>query len=150
LQVAFTRRADTGELEVPCLLRRAPLTFIDSVFILYLRQRLTQAEAQGMRAVIAIEEVMENLFPYERSASTDRAGFVKRVNASMEKLKKYNILQKIRASENRFEISSTLKLLFSAEEIQVLTRLYRNISASNQVQEFDQENRITDEEESES
>jgi hypothetical protein len=128
LQVAFTRQADTGELEVPTLLRRAPLTFIDSVLILYLRQRLTQADAQGMRAVVAIDEMMENLLPYERSANTDRAGFAKRVYASIEKLKKHNVLQKIRASEDRFEISHALKLLLSAEEIQALTCLYRNFS----------------------
>jgi hypothetical protein len=29
--VAFTRQADTGELETPVLLRSSPLTFIDSV-----------------------------------------------------------------------------------------------------------------------
>jgi hypothetical protein len=125
IKIAFTRRADTGDMDIPCLLRRAQLTFIDSVFILYLRQRLTQADTQGMRAVVAIDEIMENLLPYERSTSTDRAGFTKRVNASMEKLKKYNILQKMRSSEDRFEISPALKLLFSAEEIQVLTHLYR-------------------------
>lgn len=147
LQIAFTRRADTGELEVPSLLRRAQLTFIDTAFILYLRQRLTQADTQGTRAVIAADEIMENLLPYERSASTDHAGFAKRVHASIEKLKKYNILQKIRASEDRFEISPALKLLFSAEEIQALTRLYRNMSGFNQTQESDQENSIPDDEE---
>ena len=52
-KVAFTRRADTGDMDIPCLLRRAQLTFIDSVLILYLRQRLTQADTQGMRAVVA-------------------------------------------------------------------------------------------------
>lgn len=125
VKIAFTRRADTGDMVIPCLLRRAQLTFVDSVFILYLRQRLTQADTQGTRAVVSIDEITENLLPYERSASTDRAGFTKRVHASMEKLKKYNILQKMRSSEDRFEISPALKLLFSAEEIQVLTRLYR-------------------------
>lgn len=124
-KIAFTKRADTGDMDVPCLLRRAQLTFIDSVIILYLRQHLTQSDSQGTRAVVATDEIMENLLPYERSTSTDRAGFAKRIQASIEKLKKYNILQKIRASENRFEISPVLKLLFSAEAIQMLTRLYQ-------------------------
>lgn len=133
LQIAFTRQADTGELEVPTLLRRAPLTFIDSVLILYLRQRLMQADTQGMRAVVAVDEIMENLLPYERSANTDRAGFAKRIYASIEKLKKHNVLQKIRASDDRFEISHALKLLFSAEEIQALTCLYRNFSTATSI-----------------
>jgi hypothetical protein len=129
MQVAFTRQVDAGDLEVPILLRRAQLTFIDSVLVLFLRQRLTQAEAHGDRAVVARDEMVENLVLYERAASTDRAGFAKRIAASIEKMKKHNILQKIRASEDRFEISPTLKLLFTAEEIAALTALYQAMAA---------------------
>lgn len=129
MQVAFTRQADTGDLEVPLLLRRAQLTFIDSVLVLYLRQRLTHAEAHSERAVVSTEEIVDNLTLYERAASTDRAGFTKRVHASVEKVKKHNILQKIRASDDRYEISPTLKLLFSAEDIQTLTALYQRMAA---------------------
>jgi len=129
LQVAFTSQVVAEELDIPILLRRAQLTFIDSVLLLFLRQRLTQADSHGERAVIARDEMVENLTPYERAASTDRAGFSKRVNASIEKLKKHNILQKLRASEDRFEIAPTLKLLFSAEEIIALTALYDRMAA---------------------
>jgi hypothetical protein len=132
-QIAFTRQADTGDLEVPLLLRRAQLTFIDSVLVLYLRQRLTHAEAHSERAVVSSEEMVDNLTLYERAASTDRAGFTKRVHASIEKVKKHNILQKIRASDERYEISPTLKLLFSAEEIQTLTALYLRMAAGETV-----------------
>lgn len=129
MQVAFTSQVEAGELEVPILLRRAQLTFIDSVLLLFLRQRLTQAQSHGDRAVIAREEIIDNLLPYERAASTDRAGFTKRVNASVEKLKKHNILQKIRGSDERFEIAPTLKLLFQAEQIVALTALYDRMAA---------------------
>jgi len=129
LQVAFTSQVAAEELDIPILLRRAQLTFIDSVLLLFLRQRLTQADSHGERAVISRDAMVENLMPYERAASTDRAGFSKRVNASIEKLKKHNILQKLRASEDRFEIAPTLKLLFSAEEIIALTALYDRMAA---------------------
>lgn len=129
LQVAFTSQVAAEALDIPILLRRAQLTFIDSVLLLFLRQRLTQADSHGERAVIARDEVLENLMLYERSASTDKAGFGKRVNASIEKLKKHNILQKLRASDDRFEIAPTLKLLFSAEEIISLTALYERMAA---------------------
>lgn len=128
-QVAFTRQAEAAEHDVPMLLRQAQLTFIDSVLVLFLRQRLTQAEAHGDRAVIDRDEIIENLVLYQRAASTDRAGFTKRINASIEKVKKHNILQKIRGGEDRFEISPTLKLLFSAEEIAALTLLYEKMAA---------------------
>ncbi len=129
-QVAFTRQAETGDLEVPHLLRRAQLTFIDSILLLHLRQRLAHSEIQGDRAVISTSEIIEYLALYERHTNTDHVGFSKRVHASIEKIKKHNILQKIRFSEDRFEISPTLKLLFSAEEIQGLTALYHRMAAA--------------------
>ncbi|EPJ88288.1 DUF4194 domain-containing protein [Pseudomonas sp. CFII68] len=131
LQVAFIRQVDTGDIEAPRLLRRAQLTFIDSILLLHLRHLLTQAESHGERAVVSTEEIVEFLHIYERIGSTDQAGFTKRIYASIEKIKKHSILQKIRASENRFEVSPTLKLLFSAEEIQALTRLYLDMAAGD-------------------
>lgn len=128
MQVAFARQADAGDLDAPVLLRRAPLTFIDSVLLLYLRQKLSQADVHAERAAISTEEITEHLSTYERATNTDRAGFVKRVHASIEKIKKHSILQKIRSSEDRYEISATLKLLFSVEEVQSLTRVYRDMA----------------------
>lgn len=134
LQVAFTRQAETGDLEAPRLLRRANLTFLDSLLLLLLRQRLTQAEAHGERAVVSSDEMVELLGVYEQLGNTDRALFEKRIRASIEKIKKHSILRKIRSSEDRFEISPTLKLLFSSEEIQALTRVYHDLSSDPQEQ----------------
>ena len=133
LKVAFTRQADVGDVDSPILLRRSPLTFLDSILLLYLRQCLTQADARGERAVVSADEIQEHLSLYQAAASTDRAGFAKRVHASIEKLKKSNMLQKIRSSEDRFEVSPTLKLLFSAEEIQALTKLFERMAAGESV-----------------
>jgi len=133
LKVAFTRQADVGDVDSPILLRRSPLTFLDSILLLYLRQCLTQADARGERAVVSADEIQEHLSLYQAAASTDRAGFAKRVHASIEKLKKSNMLQKIRSSEDRFEVSPTLKLLFSAEEIQALTVLFKRMEAGEAV-----------------
>ncbi len=147
LQVAFTRQAETGDLEVPRLLRRANLTFLDSILLLHLRQRLTQAEAHGDRAVVSTDEIVEFLGVYEQAGNTDRALFEKRIHASIEKIKKHSILRKIRSSEDRFEISPTLKLLFSAEEIQALTRIYHDMRAAEASTE--QEEQMPSEEERE-
>ncbi len=129
LQVAFTRQAETGDLDAPRLLRRANLTLLDSIVLLHLRQRLTQADTRGERAVVSSAEIIEFLRVYEQAGNTDRALFDKRIQASIEKIKKHSILRRIRASEDRFEISPTLKLLFSAEEIQALTRIYHEMRA---------------------
>ncbi|MBX9723323.1 MAG: DUF4194 domain-containing protein [Candidatus Obscuribacterales bacterium] len=127
-QVAFVKQFDSQGVEVPTLLRRSQLTFVDSVLILHLRRRLTAADAHGERAVVSESEIIDHLSLYERAASTDRAGFIKRVKASVEKCKKNNILQLIRGSKDRLEVSPTLKLLFSAEEIISLTRLYAELA----------------------
>jgi len=127
-QVAFTRQADTGEVDAPLLLRRAKLSLLDSILLLHLRQILTQADAHGERAVVSRAEMIEYLGVYERANNTDRALFEKRINASMEKVRKHSILRKIRGSDDRFEVSPTLKLLFSAEEIQALTRVYEGMA----------------------
>lgn len=128
-QVAFTQQADTAGLETPLLLRRSQLTFIDSILLLDLRRRLTASDARGERAVVSAGEIMEAMLVYERVNSTDRAGFNKRVHASIEKFKKRNILQKIRSTDDRFEISPALKLLFSADRIHALNAVYQSIAA---------------------
>lgn len=125
--VAFTRQADTGELETPILLRTSPLTFIDSVLLLYLRQQLAEAEAQGRRAVVEEGVLLEVLSIYEKNLSTDRAGFNKRVTASITKMRENNVLQKLRGSEGRMEVTPALKLLFPAEDVQALSAVYRQM-----------------------
>jgi len=127
LKVAFTRQADTDDLEIPKLLRRAQLTLIDSTLLLYLRQQLVQAQTHGDRAVVSKMDIVEHLGMYDKTGNTDKAGFDKRIYASIEKFKKHNILQKIRSSDDRFEVSPALKLLFPAEEIQALTKIYRGM-----------------------
>jgi hypothetical protein len=60
-QVAFTRQADTGELEAPILLRRSPLTFLDSALLLYLRQLLVEADTRGEPALVSLGDMQEQL-----------------------------------------------------------------------------------------
>ena len=133
--VAFTRQADTGELETPVLLRSSPLTFIDSVLLLYLRQQLAEADAQGHRAVVQESVLVDALSVYEKNLSTDRAGFNKRVAASIAKMKDNHVLEKLRGGEDRYEVSPALKLLFSAEDVQNLAQIYRQLRESDEAME---------------
>jgi hypothetical protein len=140
-QVAFTRQADTGELEAPILLRRSPLTFLDSVLLLYLRGILVEADTRGEAAVVSLSDMVEQLRLYESGVSTDRVGFEKRVRSSIEKAKKNSLIGVIRGSTDRFEISASLKLLFGPEEVKELTTLYDRLAAPDapERQEEDQE-----------
>lgn len=129
--VAFTRQADTGEMETPVLLRSSPLTFIDSVLLLHLRQQLAEADAQGQRAVVEEGALVDALAVYQRNLSTDRAGFAKRVSAAIAKMKDNHVLEKLRGGDDRYEVSPALKLLFSAEDVQALAQVYRDLRASD-------------------
>ncbi|MBS7458087.1 DUF4194 domain-containing protein [Coralloluteibacterium stylophorae] len=123
--VAFTRQADTGELDTPTLLRTAPLTFLDSVLLLHLRQQLAEADAQGLRAVVAEAGLVEAMGVYEKNLSTDRAGFERRIGAAIVKMRESHVLTRLRGSEDRYEVSPALKLLFPAEDVQALAGVYR-------------------------
>jgi len=125
--VAFTRQADTAELESPTLLRSAPLTFLESVLLLFLRQRLAEADTRGERAVVEDAQLVEAVSIYQRQLSTDRAGFDRRVLAAIAKLRDNQLLSRLRGSEDRYEVSPVLKLLFSAEEVQALSQAYREL-----------------------
>ncbi|CTP92559.1 DUF4194 domain-containing protein [Xanthomonas graminis] len=125
--IAFTRQADTGELEAPVLLRSSPLTFIDSVLLLYLRQQLAEADARGLRAVVEEAQLGEALAVYEKNLSTDRAGFLRRVGNAVQKMKDNHILTRLRGEDERYEVSPALKLLFSAEDVAALAQVYRQL-----------------------
>lgn len=133
--VAFTRQIDTGELETPVLLRSSPLTFIESVLLLHLRQQLAEADAHGHRAVVEEAALVDALSVYEKSVSTDRAGFAKRVTAAIGKMKDNHVLNKLRGSEDRYEVSPALKLLFSAEDVQALAQAYRDLREADEGEE---------------
>ena len=127
--IAFTRQADTGELETPILLRRSPLTFIDSVLLLYLRQVLVDAELRGEPALVDRDELADQLRLYEPADSTDRAGFEKRIAAAIEKAKKNSLLAALKGNADRFEVSASLKLIFGPEEVEQLTAIYQEMAA---------------------
>jgi hypothetical protein len=128
-QVAFTRQVQAEDQSLPILLRRAPLTFLDSVLLLHLRRCLTEADARGERGVVSLEEMLDHLRAFQPRDTADHARFQKQMQAAVEKVKKHSLLQKLRGSEERYEISPTLKLLFSAEQIEALTVVYRRLAS---------------------
>lgn len=123
-QVAFLRQVVSDEVDVPILLRRNTLTFIETALLLFLRLRLTEADSQGERAVLSPQEMLEHLKVYERSDNVDQARFGRQCEAAVEKAKKLGLLRKLAGSNERMEVSPALKLLFPAEEIERLTAAY--------------------------
>lgn len=124
-QVAFTRQVVAEDIDAPVLLRKAHLTFLETALVLFLRQRLTQADAAGERAVVSYEDMQAHLGVFERVANPDQARFGRQVIGAIEKAKKLSLVRLLPGGQQRFEVSPTLKLLFPAEAIQALTQTYQ-------------------------
>lgn len=132
-KVAFTRPADTGDLDTPVLLRSTQLSYLESVLLLHLRQTLVEADSQGQRAVVEEGELLETLEVYAAGNGGDRVGAAKRMHAAIEKMRKNTILQGIRGEDRRYEVSPTLRLLFTAEDVIALGKTYRALAAGGEV-----------------
>lgn len=127
-RVAFTRQVVDEAADVPVLLRKAALTFVQSALVLFLRQQLTQADARGERAVVSHEEMREHLRVFEQDKNVDRAKFERQANNAVEKAAQLNLIRRLRGEDARYEVSPALKLLFPAEEIHALTETYLRLS----------------------
>ena len=123
-QVAFTRQVVAEDIDAPVLLRKSHLTFLETALVIFLRQRLTQSEVAGERAVVSYEDMQAHLGVFERVANPDQARFGRQVVAAIEKAKKLSLVRLLPGGQQRFEVSPTLKLLFRAEAIQALTKAY--------------------------
>jgi hypothetical protein len=124
-KVAFTRQVVSDEVDVPILLRKQSLSFIESVLLLFLRQKLTHSDAQAERAVVDQLEMTEYLKAYERSDNVDISRFGRQMEGAIEKAKKLGVLLKLPGADDRFEVSASLRLLFPVEEIRALTEAFR-------------------------
>ena len=104
-ELAFTRQIASAELELPVLLWRTPLTLLDAALLLFLRQRLTESDAQLECAVVSTQEMTEHLAMFQREATTDHARVGKQVQHAIDNAAKYSLPRKLRNSEDRFEVA---------------------------------------------
>jgi hypothetical protein len=130
-KVAFTRPAETGELDPPVLQRSTPLSYLESVLLLHLRQILVDADTRGERAVVEEADLLDTIAVYAGGAGVDQVLATKRMNAAIDKMRKNTVLQSIRGEDRRFEVSPTLRLLFPAEEVAALSKVYRELLGGN-------------------
>lgn len=129
-QVAFIKQVQQdGNFEMPILLRRRQLTLIDSALVLFLRQRLTEADSADERAVVTTQEMHDHLAVFKQARNTDLSGFNRQRDKAVKNCKDLNLIRPIRASDGRFEVSPTLKLLFKVEDIQALTAVYAKLKS---------------------
>ena len=124
--LAFTRNAPDPTGAAPSVMRTMPLTLVDSVLLLHLRTLLLRTTTPGERVFVDRDEIDEQLDVYRPHASTDHAGFLRRVSSSVDKLKRASLLRETDVPE-RYEISPVLALVFTANEVAAVAAEYRRL-----------------------
>ena len=120
-EIAFVRPVDAGERAVPLAVRARPLTFMDTLMLLVLRQHLVAARGER-RVIVGKDEIYEQLVPYR--VDRDEADFERRMNASWTKLSnKLGVLHRAGA-DDRVEISPALRLIVDDDRVAALQREY--------------------------
>lgn len=127
-ELAMVRQVVTEHADVPVLLRKQKLAFIDSVILLHLRERVLVASAEGEPAVVTRQDLFEYMRPFQKDVADD-VKFRKRCNAAMDRLINATVLLPLRGSEDRFEVSPILRMIFSAEEVETVSRAYALMEA---------------------
>ena len=118
-QVAFVRQSE-DDPDAPKLLRRLTgLNRLDTVLVL--RQHLLTQSSRGQRAVVSETELIANIAPYRRSTSTDEAGFMKDIRASIAKIQRAGLLEE---QGDSFEVSPVLKLMINPDTARTFIDLY--------------------------
>lgn len=120
VEVAFVRNLEAEDLALPRVIRSTRLTLLDTALVLFLRGELLRAESGGGRVIIGRQDIDEQLQVYRPATSTDDAGFARRINAAVSKMKDHSILLGT-GEEDRFEISPVLALVFTADEVLAVT-----------------------------
>lgn len=126
-QLAFARNVRVPDTDPPKVMRSHPLTFMDTAMLLHLRQQLLHSDGRE-RVIVGKDEVADQLQVYRGATDSDPAGFGKRINSSWQKMVGYGILATT-STEDRFEVSPVLRLIFGADEISAVQAEYRRLAA---------------------
>lgn len=130
-ELAMVRQAVTEHSDIPLLLRKHPLTFIESVVLLHLRERVLAASAEGEPAIITIDDLYEYMRPYQKDVSDD-VKFYKKCNAAVAKLVSASVLLPLRGSDDRYEVSPILRMILGAEDVEAFSQAYAAMAADTQ------------------
>jgi len=123
--VAFVRPMADSEVDLPRTIRSMPLTFIDTVLALFLRERLLRSS--GARVFVGRDEIDEHCDAFRAADDTNRSLFAKRVNASVSKFKDASVLRGT-SEEDRYEISPVLGLVFDTDVVRAIIAELRRLA----------------------
>lgn len=126
-ELAFVRKVQTDEIDIPTPLRNESLTFIETAMLLTLRQMLL-ANSSERRVIVGKEEIYEQLQVYNEG---DTATFERNLNSAWGRMEnRYRVLHS--AGDDRVEISPIVKFLIDPDRVRELTNTYLTLATGQQ------------------
>ena len=117
--VAFVRHLDVdGAVKA---IRTQPLTLIETALVLYLRRTLLKRDSGAVRVFVGRDEIEDQLRSYRAADISDKRGFDRRIEAAINKMKRYSVLLSVSGDDDRWEISPVLALVVGADEVAAIT-----------------------------
>ncbi|MDR2339140.1 MAG: DUF4194 domain-containing protein, partial [Deltaproteobacteria bacterium] len=127
-KTAFTVQLDVSGFSVPVLLRRQRLSLIDSVLLLFLRERLIKSSLLGERAVVTDDEMHGWLDAFNLRNPHDSSGFRKKTETAISKIfKRFALLKKLPKASGRYEISPVVRLILQPEDVRALKENFQSM-----------------------
>lgn len=128
--IAFTRMVKASdEYQIPQVLRTESLSHTDTVILLHLRSELALA-APGERVILGIDDIHEAADPYRSITNLDAAGYAKRIDAAINRLKSFSLLNNTE-TESRLVVSPVLRRLFDPETVSSIKAEYEKFRTSD-------------------
>lgn len=128
--IAFTRhvRPEDEKIVVPPVLRTETLTHLQTAILLQLRHELGMS-APGERVVVGRDELYDAISYVRAVDNRNEAGFRKRFDAAINKIKDYNLLTDTE-TEGRYVVSPVLRHIFDAETVTALREEYTRLAGA--------------------
>lgn len=118
-RIAFVRHLDIDQAVK--VVRTHPLTLIETALVLYLRRILLLRHSGSVRAFVGRDEIEDQLRSYRAADVSDKRGFDRRIEAAINKMKRYSVLLSVTGDDDRWEISPVLALVIGSDQVAAIT-----------------------------
>lgn len=124
LGVAFVKKPEIEDEQIPSLLNRYAFRFLDSVLLVEMRDRLMRAQQSGQRAIMEADEIRAHLAVFDSASKTDEKVFDQHVKAVLARMKEKHLLLELSRGGSAWEVSPVLKVVFDASQVDALRHAY--------------------------
>ncbi len=126
--IAFVRPAKTGDLDAPQILPSYTYTFLDSVMLIFLRERLLHSQQRVEQALVTDDEMVNTMRMFDPSVRNDEAKLRRKLETIQKRFITRHLIMKVQGLDG-FVISPILKYVFTATELSELKENYRKKTA---------------------